>query len=78
MSKLLSGNRALICPDCAAHLVNVAPNGERYCCADCDLRLVREGDQFRCIRLGEPVGQLPVEAVSVHVTWRQEELVHVV
>lgn len=65
-----SGNQALICPDCGTALVNLAPNGERYHCSDCDLRLLREREAFRLVRFGEVVGQLPIEEVEVQVTWR--------
>lgn len=70
MHRSLSGNIALICPDCGMHLVNLAPSGERYHCTDCDLRLVRERDQFQMVREHEIVGQMPVEEVEVQVTWR--------
>ncbi|HEY9722342.1 MAG TPA: hypothetical protein V6D47_10025 [Oscillatoriaceae cyanobacterium] len=70
MNRTLSGNISLICPDCAMHLVNLAPNGERYHCTDCDLRLVREKDAFQLVRDHEVVGQIPVEEVEVQVTWR--------
>lgn len=70
MHRSFSGNIALICPDCATHLVNLAPDGERYHCADCDLRLVRDKDQFHLIRDKEVVGQIAIEEVEVQVTWR--------
>ena len=75
MSNTFSGNIALICPDCSNHLINPAPSGERYHCADCDLRLVRSGDRFTLIRDGEVVDALAVEEVQVTVTWRTLELV---
>lgn len=74
----ISGNIALICPDCGTHLVNVASSGERYNCHDCDLRLVRDGDNFQLVRYDEPVGQMAVEAVEVQVTWRILELAQAV
>ena len=74
MDTCFSGNLALICPDCANHLVNVAPNGERYRCTDCELRLVRDGDHFHLIREDETVGRLAVTQVEVQVTWRPHEL----
>lgn len=74
METCFSGNLALICPDCANHLVNVAPDGERYCCTDCELRLVREGDWFRLIRDHELIGLLAVSQVQLQVTWRPAEL----
>jgi hypothetical protein len=71
MDKSISGNISLICPDCSNHLVNVAPNGERYHCSDCDLRLMRDRDQFVLFRDGLSVGAMGVEDVEVKVTWRQ-------
>jgi hypothetical protein len=74
MQKSFSGNLALICPDCSNHLINLAPNGERYHCADCDLRLTRDGEQFRLIRDGDTVGHLEVDDVEMQVLWRLQEL----
>lgn len=65
-----SGQIALICPDCQTHLVNLAPHGERYHCYDCDLKLVREREQFLKMRLGEVVGAIAVDEVGLHMTWR--------
>lgn len=70
MTRAFSGNISLICPDCANHLVNVAPNGERYHCSDCDLRLIRNREQFVLMRDGASVGEMGVEDVEVKVTWR--------
>jgi hypothetical protein len=74
MSNNISGNIALVCPDCRTHLVNLAPNGERYHCSDCDLRLVRNGEEFQIIRFGDVVGTMPVDDVEVQVVWRMLEL----
>lgn len=74
MSTTYSGNIALICPDCGTHMVNSAPNCERYHCPDCDLRLVREGEDFKLVRFGDVVGRLPVESIEAQVTWRRLEL----
>jgi hypothetical protein len=74
MQKTFSGNLALICPDCGTHLVNVAASGERYHCADCDLRLVRDADQFLMVRYGDTVGRLGVDDVEMQVTWRLHKL----
>ena len=68
--KTFSGNLALICPDCGTHLINLAPHGERYHCSDCDLRLVRDDEQFCLIRCGDTVGHLGVDDVEVQVIWR--------
>lgn len=70
MEHAYSGNIVRICPDCENHLINLAPNGERYHCADCELRLVRERDQFLKVRYGETVGVIDVDDVEVKVTWR--------
>lgn len=75
MSRSFSGNIALICPDCGTHMMNGAPHSERYHCPDCDLRLVRDGEQYQMVRYGEVVQQIPVEAVQAQVTWRMAELV---
>lgn len=64
------GNIARICPDCSNHLINLAPNGERYHCSDCELRLIREDDRFRMVRFGESLGHVQVDEVDVKVTWR--------
>lgn len=71
MDHAFTGNISLICPDCSNHMVNVAPNGERYHCSDCDLRLWRNRDQFVLMRDGVAVGEMSVEDVEVKVTWRQ-------
>lgn len=71
MNKHFSGNIALICPDCATPLVNLAPRGERYHCADCDLRVNRDGDGFSLTRFDEVVGRLEAEEVEFQVIWRQ-------
>lgn len=71
MNRAFSGNISLICPDCSNHLVNLAPNGERYHCSDCDLRLLRDRDQFVLIRDGACVGEMGIEDVEVKMTWRQ-------
>ena len=78
MAKCFSGNLALICPDCMTALINVVPNGERYHCADCDLRLARDGDWFDLVRFGEVVGRMPVDEMEVQVTWRLHDLAHAV
>jgi hypothetical protein len=74
MSNTISGNIALICPDCRTHLVNQSPNGERYHCPDCDLRLARNGEEFQIVRFGEIVGRLPIEDVEAQVVWRMLEM----
>lgn len=74
MSTNFSGNIALICPDCGTHMVNLVPSGERYHCTDCDLRLVRDGDEFQLVRFSETVGRVAVEDVQAQVTWRMLEL----
>lgn len=71
MEHAYSGNIARICPDCENHLVNLAPNGERYHCADCDLRLIRDRDQFKMVRCDEIVGAIAIDDVEVKVTWRR-------
>jgi hypothetical protein len=76
MSQTYAGKLALICPDCQTHLVNVAPSGERYHCHDCDLRLMRDGDEFLMFRFGETVGTLAIEEVEISVTWQTQELAH--
>ena len=73
-SKTFSGNISLICPDCSTHLINLVPSGERYHCPDCDLRLVRDGENFNLIRYGEAVGAVAVEDVEAQVTWRLHAL----
>jgi hypothetical protein len=74
MNRNFSGNIALVCPDCANRLVNVASHGERYHCLDCDLRLLREREQFLLIRDGEAIGRLSAQDVGMQVIWRHDAL----
>lgn len=74
MTNTFEGNLALICPDCGTHLVNTAPSSERYQCHDCDLHLSRTGEVFALTRFGETVGQMPVDDVAVHMTWRSHSV----
>lgn len=70
MTATYSGRLSLQCPDCNTCLINAAPSGERYRCHDCGLEMIRDQDSFRKLRLGEHVGDVPVNEVVLQMTWR--------